>query len=267
MSLPKITIIGLGNMGEALLSGILSAGLLEKEQITGVETFAPRAKQIAESHGIRVTGEVKEGVKGSGAVILAVKPPDAAAALDALGGEETPAVISICAGLTLDWLQKHAPKSQIVRVMPNTPALVGEGASAFCIADKASEEAARWAETILSAVGKAYRVKDEALMDAVTGLSGSGPAYVFLFIEALADAGVAAGLPREIAASLAMQTVKGAATMALEADVPTSVLKDRVCSPGGTTIQGVRTLEAMGLRSAVIEAVLAATQRSKELGG
>jgi len=267
MSLPKITIIGLGNMGEALLSGILSAGLLKKEEITGVEAFAPRAEEISKRHGIKVTGDVKDGVKGSGAVILAVKPGDAAAALAPLKEAGSPAVISICAGLTLKWISERVPDSQVVRVMPNTPALVGEGASGYCIADNSSEEAAGWADKILSAVGKAYRVKDESLMDAVTGLSGSGPAYVFLFIEALADAGVAAGLPREIASNLAMQTVKGAATMAMEADLPTSVLKDRVCSPGGTTIQGVRTLEAMGLRSAVIEAVIAATQRSKELGG
>ncbi|TLN15398.1 pyrroline-5-carboxylate reductase, partial [bacterium] len=157
--------------------------------------------------------------------------------------------------------------ARVVRVMPNTPALVGEGASAYCPSAEATDEDCLVTEKIFGAVGKVMRVSDEKLMDAVTGLSGSGPAYVFLFMEALADAGVAAGLDRATARELAYQTVKGSAVMAQNSPLHTGELKDRVCSPGGTTIEGVRTLEESGFRSAVMEAVLAAAKKSKELGG
>ncbi|TAL17182.1 pyrroline-5-carboxylate reductase [bacterium] len=266
-ALPKITIIGLGNMGEAILSGLLGCAAAEPSMITGVEADAGRGKELAAKYGIKVTQDIAEGCKNSPVVILAVKPKDAGRAVSVLAGTGS-TLISICAGLTLGFFQEILGDSaRIVRVMPNTPALIGEGASAYCPAPSATDGDCLVTETIFGAVGTVVRVSDEKLMDAVTGLSGSGPAYVFLFLEALADAGVAAGLDRATARALAAQTVKGSAAMAQSSPLHTGELKDRVCSPGGTTIEGVRTLEGTGFRSAVMEAVLAAVERSRALGG
>jgi pyrroline-5-carboxylate reductase len=266
--LPKTALIGLGNMGEALLAGLLKRGAAKASDIVGVEARGERGKEIADRYGIRTATEIAKGARDAQLIVLAVKPKDADAALRALGKLDGKVLISICAGLTLDWFAARvSAKTAVVRVMPNTPALIGEGASVYCPGAGVPEAALAHVETLLGAVGRVYRVSDEKLMDAVTGLSGSGPAFVFLFLEALADGGVASGLPRELARELAAQTVLGSALMARESPEHTAELKDRVCSPAGTTIEGVRRLEGAGFRSAVIEAVTAATKRSRELGG
>ena len=264
--LGKITLLGLGNMGEALLTGLLGQGVAEPDTITGVEVNVERAEAIAERHEINVEADAKAACKDAEIVVLAVKPQDADTVLAQAGDLSGKMLVSICAGLTLDFLKTHAAKATVVRVMPNTPALVGVGASVYCTGDEVSEEECAKVETLLGAVGMVRRVTDETLMDAVTGLSGSGPAFVFLFLEALADGGVAAGLPRELARALATQTVLGAAALAGRTGIHTAELKDRVCSPAGTTIAGVRVLEGAGLRTSVIEAVVAAAERSWELG-
>lgn len=266
--LPKTAIIGLGNMGEALLAGILSKKLADPADLVGVEALAERAGDVAKSYGIKVTSDPAEAAAQAEMVIIAVKPKDATAVLKKLGGGEGKLIVSICAGLTLNFFESRLKEgARVVRVMPNTPALVGEGASVYVASRTVDADSAAAVELLLSGVGYSVRVEDEKLMDAVTGLSGSGPAYVFIMIEALADGGVASGLPRELAFRLAAQTVLGSALMALGGVAHTAELKDRVCSPGGTTIEGVRKLEEGGFRSALIEAVRAATARSRELGG
>ena len=199
-------------------------------------------------------------------IILAVKPQQLESATGALASTTNDKlVISVLAGVRLSKLAAVMPKARLVRVMPNTPALVGLSASAYSLGPHATAADDQLVATLLGAVGRAYRV-DEKLLDAVTGLSGSGPAFVYVAIEALADGGVRMGLPREIALALAAQTVKGAAEMVLSTGDHPGVLKDRVASPGGTTIAGLQALENGGLRAALISAVEAATRRSIELG-
>ncbi|RMG85002.1 MAG: pyrroline-5-carboxylate reductase [Candidatus Dadabacteria bacterium] len=268
-TLPNLALIGVGNMGEALLRGLLAAGTLTPDRIVGAEKVETRAREVAARYGIRVETAVEAACRDAEAVILAVKPQDvdpALAAIRAAGG--SPLVISICAGIPLARLEQGlGADAAAVRVMPNTPALVGAGASVYCANSRVTAEQAGWVEAILGAVGTVHRVEKEELLDTVTGLSGSGPAYAFAVIEALADGGVLMGLPRDLALHLAKQTVFGAAKLALESPEHPAVLRDRVTSPGGTTAAGLRELEARGLRSALIEAVRTATLRSRELGG
>lgn len=268
--LPRLAVVGLGNMGEALVKGLLDRGLVEPGKIAGAEKDPARREAVAKRHGITGHASAAEACRGAGAVVLAVKPQDADKALreiaPALAGTDTP-VVSICAGITLGRLGSSLhPGTPVVRAMPNTPALVGWGASVYCVNEHGGQRAAAVAEALLGAVGDVHRVESEALLDAVTGLSGSGPAYVFTFLEALADGGVLMGLPRTLARDLACQTVLGAAHLARGSE-HTAELKDRVASPAGTTIAGLRALEGHGFRAAVIEAVRAATLRSRELGG
>ena len=247
--------MGGGRMGEALVSGLLAAGWGEPDDILVVEKVASRRDDLAKA-GFRVADAP---VAADGAVI-AVKPGDVEAACGAVTAHR---VLSIAAGVPLSklraWLGADTP---VVRAMPNTPALVGAGAAA--VAGGAEADLA-WAEEILRSVGTVVRVP-EALLDAVTGLSGSGPAYVFLVAEALTDGGVLAGLPRETAAALTAQTLLGAARLLVDSEDGPEALRAMVTSPGGTTAAGLRALEARGVRSAFIEAVQAAAQRSKELG-
>lgn len=255
-------------MATALAKGFVNAGLIKPAQLIGSDVFAGARDAFAKETGGVVTDSNDEVVAQSTTVFLAVKPQQVADVLGGISDEFTGdhCLISIAAGVTLAKLEEPLhPGARVIRVMPNTPALVGASASAYALGEFATKGDGELAGRLLGAVGLAHEVK-EGLLDAVTGLSGSGPAYVYQFIEALSDGGVAAGLPREVATQLAAQTVAGAAKMVLETGQHPGALKDMVTSPGGTTIDGVHELEKGGLRSAVMNAVRAAAEKSKELG-
>jgi pyrroline-5-carboxylate reductase len=264
----NITLIGCGKMGTALLRGIASK-LNASFSLYDVYTQAAISLQTALGASAKVAESATEAAANADVVILAVKPADMRAlcvALAAAPGSGHRLYLSIAAGLSVSDLQSWLGHgSRVIRSMPNTPALVGEGAAAYSRGTLATAEDAALAGQLLSAVGTADEV-DEKLLDAVTGLSGSGPAYGYTIIEALADGGVLMGLPRAAAIRLAAQTMLGAAKMVLESGKHTGQLRDEVTSPGGTTIAGLEALEAKGLRSALITAVRNATERSKALG-
>ncbi len=264
----KIGFIGGGNMGEALIKGILKSGVSSRQAVFVSDIRSDRLKALQKSYGIKVCKDNLTAASQADIIILCVKPQNMEAMLSGLA----PAVsgrhliISVAAGIATDFISRHFKSSiPVIRVMPNTPALIGEGASALCKGRNATDSHLKLAQGIFSAVGKVVIV-DESLMDAVTGLSGSGPAYVFLFIEALADAGVKMGLSRQVALLLATQTCLGSAKMIAETGEHPAKLRDMVTSPGGTTISGLHKLEAGRLRSALMDAVEAATKRSQELG-
>jgi len=264
MGMPKLQVIGGGKMGEALLAGLLTGGWATAGELRAIEKLPDRAAELrAAFPGMTVAGD-PDVAHGH---VLAVKPGDVETACRALAGTGSRApVLSIAAGITIGRLEGALlPGTPVVRAMPNTPALVGAGAAAVAAGQAADESHLGWAEQILGAVGKVVRV-DEALLDAVTGLSGSGPAYVFLVAETLIEAGVLAGLPRPVATTLAVQTLLGSARLLDESPEGPGALRASVTSPGGTTAAGLRALEAGGVRSAFLEAVLAATERSRELG-
>jgi pyrroline-5-carboxylate reductase len=255
----ELVVMGGGRMGEALVTGLVMAGW---HDIVVVEKLADRRADLTDRWpGVSVAAEP---AAGAGAVI-AVKPTDVVGACAAVAEAGTERVLSIAAGVTLATLEAHLPGLPVVRAMPNTPALVGAGASAIAAGTGAREPDLAWAESVLGAVGTVVRVA-EPLLDAVTGLSGSGPAYVFLVVEALVEAGVLAGLPRDVSTALAAQTLLGAAQLlASSADGP-EALRAAVTSPGGTTAAGLRVLEQRAVRAAFLDAVAAATERSRELG-
>lgn len=268
-NLPRLAVVGLGNLGEALIKGLLERGITSAAQVTGAEQAAARREEMAARYGIATYPSGAGACPGAGAVVLAVKPQDAETALAELAPAlEGAVVVSVCAGVTLASLARPLPPgTPIVRAMPNTPALVGCAASVYCPNEHVGEDSDAAAAALLGALGEVHRVASEPLLDGVTGLSGSGPAYVFSFLEALADGGVLMGLPRTLARALATQTVLGAAQLAKTSPEHTAELRDRVASPAGTTIAGLRELELGGFRGAVIEAVRAAALRSRELGG
>lgn len=256
----RIVLVGGGRMGEALLGGLLAAGWAEPAQLAVAEALPARRAELAGRFpGVQV---VARPVPAEGAV-LAVKPADVAAACGQL---DAPRVLSIAAGVTLQALEAALPPgTAVVRAMPNTPALVGAGASAIAGGSATTPADLAWAEEILAAVGTVVRVTEPQL-DAVTGLSGSGPAYVFLVAEALIEAGVLAGLPRDVSTTLAVQTLLGSARLLAEGAGTPAELRAAVTSPGGTTAAGLRTLEAAGVRAALLDAVAAAADRSRQLG-
>lgn len=260
--------VGAGQMASALAKGFLQAGLFTAERIHAFDpSSAALAAFSATAPGTQTYNSGAELVSQADVVVLAVKPQVMAVAIEALKPEvKNQLFISIAAGIKLDALTKLLGTTRVVRVMPNTPALIGEGAAGFSAAEGASPADALLVGTLLSAVGIAFRL-EEKLLDAVTGLSGSGPAFVYMMIEALADGGVRSGLPREVALKLAVQTVKGAAGMVAETGEHPGLLKDRVASPAGTTIAGLAVLEQHALRGALIEAVTAATEKARQLGG
>jgi pyrroline-5-carboxylate reductase len=259
--------IGCGVMGEALLSRLIAQGVYAPENILVSEPMAARIEVLAAQYGIKTTDRNAEAAAAARDVLfLAIKPQVFGAVVDQLKGNSGPAlVLSILAGTTLAQLEAGFPHQPVIRVMPNTPAAVGAGMSAMSPGKLAGPVHIELARKILATVGKVVEVP-ESMMDAVTGLSGSGPGYVALVIEALADGGVLVGLPRNIALELATQTVLGTAQLIQEKNLHPAVLKDQVTSPGGTTIAGVAQLESLGLRTALIEAVRAASNRSAELG-
>jgi pyrroline-5-carboxylate reductase len=266
----KLTIgfLGAGKMATALARGFVNAELVFPREIIASDPYETARKSFATEVGGTVTTQNAEVATFATVLVLATKPDQVAAALADIRPHFTPGHLLLCiaAGVTIAKLEQGLPpNARIIRVMPNTPALIGVGASAFAAGKHATPADAELAGRLLSAVGLAFPVK-ESLLDAVTGLSGSGPAYVYQFIEAMSDGGVATGLPRDVATRLAAQTVLGAAKMVLETGLHTGVLKDQVTSPGGTTIEGLHELEKGGLRGAVMNAVRAATERSKKLG-
>jgi pyrroline-5-carboxylate reductase len=263
-----IGFIGIGNMGSALARGYLARHPMDATQVRVHDVDSAKASAFCASTGCVPCRSATEAVEGARLVVLAVKPQVLPEVLQSLAPHLTAGTIlvSIAAGVTLGRLRELAgPVPVVARAMPNTPAMVGSGATAVSF-DGASDDDATEVLSFFEGVGIAIRI-DEKLMDAVTGLSGSGPAYVMLFLEALSDAGVRLGLPRDVALRLAAAMVKGSAAMALETGIHPAVLKDQVCSPGGTTIEGIRVLEKSGFRSATIEAVSASARRSAELSG
>ncbi|HNK43761.1 MAG TPA: pyrroline-5-carboxylate reductase [Pseudomonadota bacterium] len=263
-----IGFLGTGNMAEALIKGLLAAGLVKPEQIWGSDPRQSRCQQLRQQYGINMTTHNVDVVRRAGLIVLSVKPQVLLGVMDEVGPYLKPhcLCISVAAGVPLQVLQSHLPKStRVIRVMPNTPALVGAGATAISAGNTATEDDIKLSQQIFGAIGFTV-VLDEDQLDAVTGLSGSGPAYMFLVIEALSDAGVKVGLSRYNAVALAAHTVLGSAKLLLETGQHPGHLKDMVTSPGGTAIAGLHTLEAGGLRTTLINAVEAATRRSKELG-
>lgn len=262
----RVGFIGGGAMAEAIVAGIVQ-GTVRPSDIYVSDHKEARCQQLAEQYGIHACVGADSFVGDVDVLFLAVKPQVADKAIaevkDKVGSKTL--ILSIVAGLTLDRLEASFAEQPVVRIMPNTPLSVGAGMSAFACGTRAGRTEAAIVSELLSAAGRAVEVAESA-MDAVTGLSGSGPAYVFLLIDALSDGGVAAGLKRDAATLLAAQTVYGAAKMVLETGKHPDVLRDQVTSPAGTTIAGVRVLENRGLRGALIDAVLAATEKSRELG-
>ena len=264
----KIGFLGAGKMATALAKGFIKAGIALPGDIIASDVVEAARSSFGKELGSGTTASNPEVLKFANALILAVKPDQVSDLLAEARDHFTPnhVLISIAAGVTIARMENSLGGSaRVVRVMPNTPALVGASASAFATGKNTTPEDAQLTQKLLSAVGVAYSVK-ETLLDAVTGLSGSGPAYVFLMIEALSDGGVAAGLPRDIATRLAAQTLLGSAKMVLETGHHPGALRDMVTSPGGTTIEGLHELELGGVRASLINAVRAATDKSKRLG-
>jgi pyrroline-5-carboxylate reductase len=268
MSPTTIGFLGAGKMATALAKGFLQSGLATAEHLSASDVTKGARDAFATETGAKVSASNFDIVAAANVIFLAVKPDQIGDLLAELRGHLDPKrhlLVSIAAGVTLAKLEAAAPGVRFIRVMPNTPALVGASASAYSPGSQATRADAELAQALLGSVGVALEVK-EKLLDAVTGLSGSGPAYAFLIIEALADGGVAAGLPRDIAQKLAAQTLLGAAKMVLETGQHPGALKDAVCSPGGTTIEAVHELEKAGVRAGLINAVRAAAEKAKKLG-
>lgn len=263
----KIGFIGLGNMASAMIGGIIGNGLFKPQDIIGSSKTEATAKRAAEQYGIVTGTDNVATAKQADVIVLAVKPiffPEVIAQIkDAV--DDSKLVISIAAGKSIGWIeQEFGKKLRLVRCMPNTPAMVGEGCTCICLkedADKADEELAL---KIMNSFGKA-NILPERLMDAFIGVAGSSPAYVFMFIEAMADAAVQAGMPRKQAYEFAAQSVLGSAKMVLELGMHPGELKDMVCSPGGTTIEAVKVLEEKGFRAAVIDSIEACVNKSRNM--
>ena len=263
----SIGFIGGGALTEALLKGIAGKLVPDPSMIFVSDHKGDRCEELHNRYGVTAAVGAEGFISEADAVILAIKPKDGEMAMEEIEGslKRDAIVISVVAGLSLEAIERHFPAQPVFRVMPNVPQAIGEGMAAYSPGKNADADTCSMVEELWSSVGKIVHV-EEKLMDAVTGLSGSGPAYGFLMIDALADGGVAAGLPRKTAILLSAQTLLGAAKMVIETGAHPDVLRDQVTSPAGTTIAGIRALEGAGMRSALIEAVLAATERSKELG-
>ena len=263
----KVAVIGIGNMGQALVGGFIKNGAHRPDELYLYDYDRQKCAAFAAISGCHACTSAREATSGANVVLIAVKPQVIGAAVEEFKSDitEDMLILSIAAGISIATLRRMLSSETVpvVRVMPNTPALVGEGASALCFS-KVSEKWMDYAVKLFETCGIAVRV-EEKVMDAVTGVSGSGPAYGMIFIEAMADAGVKLGLTRDVALRLSAMTLKGAAAMVLETGRNPAELKDAVCSPGGTTIAAVHALEKDGFRSAVMDAVCAAAARSKEL--
>ena len=264
----KMGLIGAGNMGSALVAGMIRAGVIRPDGLLVTDVDGERLAKLAQTWKVRTSPHNRDAVQNRGIVLLAVKPQIVGPVLDEIAeaAEGSPLFLSIAAGVKTAFIEERlGGEVPVVRAMPNTPATIEAGISALCAGRFAGPRHLQQAEEILGAVGETVQV-EERQMDGVTGLSGSGPAYIYVIIEALADGGVKMGLPKGIALKLAAHTVLGAAKMVVGTGTHPALLKDAVTSPGGTTIAGLHTLEAKGLRDALISAVVAAAIRSEELG-
>ncbi len=263
----KIGFVGGGAIAEALTRGILQAGLVTADRITIGDVATERLEFMARMYGVQTTLDTAAMAAQADVLFLTVKPQVIGAVLDFIAPavKKTTLVISVAAGVTLATLQEKLTGVPVVRVMPNTAVAVGAGMSAIALGTHADAAAGDVAMAVFAAVGRAVKVNEDA-MDAVTGLSGSGPAFAYVMIDALADAGVRVGFPRQMAITLAAQTLYGAAKMVLETGEHPAKLRDMVTSPAGTTIAGVHVMEQKGVRAALMDAVVAATSRSREMG-
>jgi pyrroline-5-carboxylate reductase len=265
---PKLVFLGGGQMAEAIIRGVVAAGLTTPDRITASEIVPARRQYLSDKVGIRAEASNLTALEHGEVIILALKPQDMQTVLKEIGGSvrEDQLVVSIAAGVPLAKLEPPFEAAvPVIRVMPNTPCLVGQGMAAIARGKHATEAHAEIVLRIFNATGKAISLAEKDL-DAVTALSGSGPGYVAVVIEALADAGVRVGLTRDVATTLAIQTVLGTAQMLSETGQHPARLKDIVSSPGGTTIAGIHALERAGIRAAFMDAIVAATDRSRELG-
>lgn len=263
----KLGFIGTGNMASAIMGGIIKKQLIPADEIIGADLFAPGRERVKEQFGIHVTESNKEVVESAEVIILSVKPQFYADVIQEIKDDikESQIVITIAPGKTLAWLAEQFGKDvKIVRTMPNTPALVGAGMTAACPNEHMTEEEIAYVRTLLESFG-CVEIIPERLMDAVVSVSGSSPAYVFMLIEAMADAAVSGGMPRLQAYRFAAQAVLGSAKMVLDTGKHPGELKDMVCSPAGTTIEAVRTLEELGFRSAVFEAMKVCEEKSRSM--
>ncbi len=263
----KIAVVGAGHMGRALIGGMVRAKLTAPKNITASRRSEEALSELRRLFGVHAVADNRKAVAGADIVILAVKPQMSGAVLSELSSRvsKKQLIVSVMAGITTETIARKLKKAcPVVRAMPNTPCLVDAGATAICAGRYAGERDLALAEAIFKSVGLVVTLPESA-MDAVTGLSGSGPVYLYMVIEAMIDGGVKMGIPRAVAAKLAAQTVFGAAKLVIETGKHPAILKDEVTTPGGTAINAIHTLEAKGLRSVLIDAVVTATQRSQEL--
>ena len=263
----KLGFIGTGNMASAIMGGIIKNNVIPAEEIIGADLFAPGRERVQKAYGINVTADNKEVAEKAETIILSVKPQFYESVIADIKDvvKENQIIITIAPGKTLAWLaEKFGKDVKIVRTMPNTPAMVGEGMTAVCPNEHMTEDEIAYVKSLLESFSRA-EIVPERLMDVVTAVSGSSPAYVFMLIEAMADAAVSGGMPRKQAYEFAAQAVLGSAKMVLETGRHPGELKDMVCSPAGTTIQAVRVLEEKGMRSSVIEAMMKCLDISRNM--
>ncbi len=265
----KIAFIGGGVMAEAIIGGILEAGIAAADDIAVGEPVEPRRRYLEDTYGLTTYADNLEAISGANLTVLAVKPQSLSYVFSQLSGKlaEDIAVLSIVAGATMKTLTEGLAHEAVIRVMPNTPAQIGAGMTMWFASATVSEEAREVTRNILRTLGEEAYAYDEGMIDMATALSASGPAYVFLFIEALIDAGVYLGLARDVSRQLALQTVLGSAQLVKDSGNHPAQLKDMVTSPGGTTIEALRALEDGGFRSAIFTAINAAYEKSRALGG
>jgi pyrroline-5-carboxylate reductase len=264
---PKVSVIGAGKMGEGIIAGLLKSGVYGPQQIQAYEILADRVKYITRTYKIECVSDARKAASFADISIIAVKPGDVIKVLEAIAPVMKPekVLVSIAAGVTIDSYKQHLPKNvPIIRVMPNMAVLVREGMITYCPTENVTKEQEKTAVEMLSLIGLVKRL-DEKYLNLATGLVGSGPAYIYLIIDALADAGVRLGLPKDISLTLAAQTTLGAAKMVVETGEHPAKLKDMVVTPAGTTIEGLLELERSGLKATMIMAVTKAAERAKEL--
>jgi pyrroline-5-carboxylate reductase len=267
-SVPKVALIGAGKMGEGIVAGLLKSGQYTPEQIKAYEIIGDRAKYMTKKYKIECVSDAKKAAAFADISIIAVKPADVGKVLDAVAPALKPGkiLVSIAAGVTLDFYRKRLPKHvPVIRVMPNMAVLVREGMVTFCPSDNVTKDQLKIATDMLELLGLVRRL-DEKYLNLATGLVGSGPAYIYLIVDALADAGLRLGLPKDVSTVLAAQTTLGAAKMVIETGEHPAKLKDMVVTPAGTTIEGLLELEKSGIKAALIMAVTRAAERAKDLG-